>query len=131
MNRNPAVKARLDLMIGKSDTSPAAIEFIEWLHERIDSFAVEASRRAPAGTDVGRFIAATDCLKQARDLYCDAAKLSGIVETRKRRRAEKDEQRKAAATAEAVERASPPLTEAQVKSAAELDDYDEHAQGAE
>jgi hypothetical protein len=73
MNSNESVKLRVDMIDGMFQLDDATKDFMTRVRTEVAALAARLAATAPATCDVGRFIAATDHLQQAKNLYCDAA----------------------------------------------------------
>lgn len=118
MNRNPAVKARLDLMTSMPSANATSFEIA--MSRGCASLAIMAAEEAPAECDARRFIEALDQLIAVQHTFSSANKIGAFTEQRKRRKTEKRE----AALMEQARQATQPMTPPQASLTEEEDDIE-------
>lgn len=70
---NDVFQLRVDLINGQFELDQKTKDFMAAVRINIAIVANQLSNLAPGTCDVGRFIAALDCLQQAKNLFCDSA----------------------------------------------------------
>lgn len=86
MNKNEAVKLRVEMIDENFDLGEEELKFIKLSRELISELADKLSKACPTNANVGRFIAAIDHLQQTKYLVSDAVTLGAEEDNRKRRK---------------------------------------------
>ncbi len=81
---NPAISLRLYMISGPPELGEEETKFKEFVTETMSKAASDICNKAPATCDIGRVIAAVDAVKEATDLFCNAANLGKESASRKR-----------------------------------------------